>query len=97
MVMALPTTCDSAVLPCFRGCPTFLHRHFPQQSPPSHPLNPSPHSQQQPSACDCSTIPKLQLPATAQGIYLPVQGMYSYAKDCLIPIPFRLPQITVSL
>ena len=97
MVMAPPATCDSAVLPCFHGCPTFLHRHFPPQPPPSHPLDPSLHSQQQPSPCDYSTISKLQLPATAQGIYLPVQAMYGYAKDCLIPIPFRLPQITVSL
>ena len=35
---------DSAVSPCFHGCPAFLHRHFPPQSPPSHALNPSHHS-----------------------------------------------------
>ena len=34
---------------CFHGCPAFLHRHFPPQSPPSHPLDPSLHIQQQPS------------------------------------------------
>ena len=33
-------------------------------SPPSHPLDPSFSSQQQPLHWDCSTIPKLQLPAT---------------------------------
>ena len=64
MVMAPPPTGDSAVLPCFLGCPAFLHRHFPPQSPPSHPLDPSLYSQQHPSPGDCSTIPKLQLPAT---------------------------------
>ena len=63
MVMAPPPTCDSAVLPCFHGCPTFHHRLFPPLYPPSHPLNPSPHSQQQPLPWDCSTIPKLQLPS----------------------------------
>ena len=55
---------DSAVSPCFLGCPPFLHRQFPSQSPPSPSLNPSLHSQQQPSPWDCSTVPKLQLPAT---------------------------------
>ena len=65
MVMASPLMCDSAVLPCFRGCLAFLHWHFPPQSPPSHPLNPSLHSEQQSSPWDCSTIPKLQLQATA--------------------------------
>ena len=56
---------DSAVSPCFGGCPAFLHRNFPPQSPPSYPLNLSLCSQQQPSPWDCSTIPKFQLPATA--------------------------------
>ena len=65
MVIAPPPTCDSVVSPCFHGCLAFLHRHFPPQSPPSHPLDPSLCSQQQPSAWDCSTIPKLQLPAAA--------------------------------
>ena len=44
--------------------PTFLHRHFPPQSPSSHSLDLSLHSQQQPLPWDCSPIPKLQLPAT---------------------------------
>ena len=63
MVMAPPPVSDSAVPPYFHGCLTFLHRHFPPQSPPSHPLDPSLCSQQQPLPWDCSTIPKLQLPA----------------------------------
>ena len=29
MVMAPPPTRASAVVPCFRGCPAFLHRDFP--------------------------------------------------------------------
>ena len=53
---------SSALLPWLPG---FLYRHFPPRSPPSHPLNPSLHSQQQPSPWDCSIIPKLQLPAAA--------------------------------
>ena len=63
--MAPLLTCDSAVLPFSHGCLAFLSRHFPPQSPPSHPLDLSLHSQQQPSPWDCSTIPKLQPSATA--------------------------------
>ena len=65
MVMAPPTTCESAVSSSFHGCLAFFHRHFPPQYPPSHPLNLSLHSQQQqPSSWVCSTILKLQFPAT---------------------------------
>ena len=64
MVMAPSLTCDSAVSPCFHGCPAFLHTNFPSQSPPSPPLDLSLCNQQQPSPWDRSTIPKLQLPAT---------------------------------
>ena len=89
--MAPPPRHDSAVSPCFHGCPAFLHRHFPPLPPPSHPLNPSLCSQEQPSPQDCSTICKLQLPAT-----MPSRGpvMYVCGKDCLSLIPFRLPQIS---
>jgi len=52
-------------IPCFHGCLAFLHRHFPPQSPTSNPLNLSLYDEQQPSPWDCSTIPKLQLPAAA--------------------------------
>ena len=38
IVMAPPP--NSAVSPCFHGCPAFLHRYFPPQSPPLPPLNP---------------------------------------------------------
>ncbi|XP_055444130.1 coiled-coil domain-containing protein 149 isoform X2 [Bubalus kerabau] len=65
VVMAPPPTRDSAISPCFHGCPAFLRSCFPPQSPPSPPPNPSLHSQQQPSPCDPSILPKLQLPAAA--------------------------------
>ena len=94
MVMAPPPTCDSALSPCFHGCLDFLHQQFPLQSPPSHLLNPSHHSQQQPLPWDYSTIHKLQLPATVPSTSIPVQGTYGCSKDCLILIPFRLPQIS---
>ena len=86
---------DSAVSPCFHDYLTFLPRHFQPQSPPSHPLNPSLHSQQQPSHWDCSSIPKLQVLATAPSrgsTSLFVVCMAVERKDCLILIPFWLPQ-----
>ena len=78
LIMAPPSMCDSAVLPCFHGCPVFLHRHFPPQSPPSHPLDLSLCSQQQLSPWDCSTIPELQLPASA-----PSRGPASLSGVCM--------------
>ena len=75
--MVPPPTHDSAVSPCFHGCLVFLHRHFPPQSPPSHPLDLSLHSQQQPSPCDRSTIPKLHLPVAA-----PSRGPASLSGVC---------------
>ena len=47
MVVAVPARCDLTVSPCFHGCLVFSHSHFPPQSPPSHPLDLSQHSQQQ--------------------------------------------------
>ena len=97
--MAPPTLRDSAVSPCFHSCLAFLHRHFPPQSPPSHHLSLSLHSQQQPSLWDRSTIPKLQLPAA-----VPSRGPASLprvcmgcGKDCLILIPFSCHRSVVSL
>ena len=78
MVMAPPPIHDSAVSLCFHGCLAFLHRNFPLRSPPSHPLNLSLHSQQQPSPWDCSTTPKLQLPAT-----VPSRGPSSLSGVCM--------------
>ena len=81
MVMAPPTTCDSAVLPCFQGCPAFFHWHFPPWSPPSHPLNFSLRSQQQPSQPDCSPIPKFQLPAAE-----PSRGPAFLSRVCMASV-----------
>jgi len=81
MVMAPPTTCDSAVLPCFQGCPAFFHWHFPPWSPPSHPLNFSLCSQQQPSPPDCSPIPKFQLPAAE-----PSRGPAFLSRVCMASV-----------
>ena len=78
MVMAPAPTHDSAVLPCFHGCLAFLHRHFPPQSPPSLPLDLSLYSQQQPLSWDCSTIPKLQLPAAVTS-----RGPVSLSRVCM--------------
>ena len=94
MVIAPLPMHDLAVLPCFHGCLVFLHRHFPPRSPPSCPLRTSLHSQQQPSPWDCSTIPKLQLPAAA-----PSRGPASLSRVFMTAawtlklIPFRLPWI----
>ena len=38
--------------------------------------------------------PSVPSHCTFQGICVPVQGMYGCSKDCLILIPFRLPQIS---
>ena len=95
MVMAPCSTHASAVLPCFHGCLAFLHRHFPPQSPPSHPLDPSFCSQQHPLPWDCSTIPNSSSqPLCLPGDLHPCLGMYGCSKGCLNLIPLKLPQIT---
>ena len=72
IVMATPPTYDSEVSLCLYDCLFFLHRHFPPQSPPSHPLRPSSCSQLHTSPWDGSTIPTLQLP-----IAVPSRGLTS--------------------
>ena len=80
---------------CFHGCLAFLHPHFPPRSPPSHPLDLSLRSQQQPSRWDCSIIPKLQLPAAAPSRGpAPLPGVCTAVARTVIFIPFRLPQIS---
>ena len=94
MVVTPPSMRDSAVSPCFPGCLSLLHRHFSPQSPPSHSLNPSLRSKQQPSPWDCSTIAN----SSSQLLYLPGDPcsclMHGYGKGCLSLIPFRLPEIS---
>ena len=88
--------CDSAVLSCFHGCQAFLHRPFPPQSPPSHPRDLSLCSQQQPSP----GVAPQSLNSSSQLLHLlgdlrPCPGyVWGCSKDCLILVPFRLPQIS---
>ena len=85
-------TCDSAESPCFRGCPAFLHRHFPPQSPPSSRSV----SLQSTAALTLGLLhnPQTSGPrhCTFQGTHVHVQGMHGCGKDYLSLIPFRLPQ-----
>ena len=68
MVLVSPPTHHSAVSRFSHGCPAaFLHRYFPTLSSPSHPLDLSLCSQQQPSSWDCSTIPKVPAAAPSRG------------------------------
>ena len=82
-----------ALLPWLPGFPI---QAFPTTISSLTSLDPSLHSQQQPWLLGRSTIPKLQLPAA-----VPTRGPASLSgvcmvsgKDCLILIPFRLPQIS---
>ena len=85
---------DSAVSSCSHGCPAFLHRHFPPQSPPSSRNCLS----QSTAALTLGLLHNPQTPAprhcTFQGTRVPLRGMYGCSKDCLILIPFRLPHIS---
>ena len=97
MVMAPSPTRDSAVSPCFHGCPAFLHRHFEPQSPPSPPLKPFLHSQQQPRP----GIAPQSLNSSSQLLGLPgdlhpcpgTTSLYGCGKNYLTLTPCRLPQI----
>ena len=87
MVMAPPPMHDSAVSPYFHGCRDFLHRHFPPQSPPSHPLHlsavsSSPRPGIAPQSLNSSSQPLRHL------------GYVWLQQGCLILIPFRLPQMS---
>ena len=78
-----------------RWLPGFPPQAFSSQSPPSLPLDPSLHRQQQPSSWDHSTLPKLQLPAP-----VPSRGPTFLSRVCMAAarsvwvFPFRLPQIS---
>ena len=95
MVVAPHSMCDTAVSPCFHDCLTFLQRHFPPQSPPSHPLHQSLHSQQQPSPWDRATVPELQVPAAVLSRRpVPRPGCVWLRQGRRILIPVRPPQIS---
>ena len=96
MMAPLPTH-DSAVSPCFHGCQAFLHRHSPPQSTPCLASSQS-VSPQSTAALTLGSLHNPQTPGLShyafQGTHIPVQGVYGCSKDCLILIPFRLPQIS---
>ena len=97
MVMTPCPMLDSAVWPCFHGFLAFLnsisrHNLLPQFI---SPLSVSPQSL---AALPLGLLHNPYTPApscyTFQGTCIPVQGRYGCSKDCLILIPFRLPQIS---
>ena len=94
MVMAPPPVHDSAVSPCFHGCWAFLHRHFPAQSSPSHSLEPSLHSQQQPVPWIAPQSPNSSSQPLHPPGYLCSCPGYVWMQQGLSLIPFRLPQIS---
>ena len=62
-----PSTCDSAVSPCFHGCLAFLHGDFPPRSPPHIPTS---HL----SAVNISPRPEIvpqSLKSSCQPLHLP--------------------------
>ena len=61
-----------------RWLPGFPPQAFSSQSPPSPPLDPSLHRQQQPSSWDHFTLPKLQLPAP-----VPSRGPAFLSRVCM--------------
>ena len=92
MAMAPPPTHDSAVAPCFQ----VAHQAFPTTIPSlTSPLSISPQS---PTTITLGLLhnPYTPVPSrcTFQGTSIPVWGMYGSGKDCLILIPFTLPQIS---
>ena len=95
MVLAPPSTCDSAVSSCFHGCLAFFHRQFPPQYPPHIPsiclsaVNGSPRPGIAPQSLNPSSQP-LHLPGDQHSC----PGYVWLRKDCLILILFRLPQIS---
>ena len=85
-----PTPHDSAVSRCFLGCLALLHPHFPHiPSIRLSTVNSSPHP---------GVAPQSLTPAPSccpfQGTSVPFWHVYGCSKDCLILIPFRLPQIS---
>ena len=76
--------------------PDFPPQAFPTTIPSFTSLDPTLHSQQQPLHWNCSTIPKLQFPATAPSgdLHSCMAYVWIWHTYHLILIPFRLPQIS---
>ena len=93
MLMAPPPVHDSALLSRLPG--------FPPQAFPttvSSLTSPWSISPQSTATLTLGLLHNSSTPAPScsahQGICLPVWGMYGCGKDCLILIPFRLPQVS---
>ena len=73
----------------------WLHRHLPPHSFLTSPQSVSPQST---AALTLGSLQTPQTPAPSRcalhGTLLPVWGMYGCGKDCLILIPFGLPQVS---
>ena len=98
--MPPPAMYDSAVSVCFHGCLVFLHRHSPLQSHPSLPLRLSPHSEQQTSPWDFSTILCSNSQPSRGPVFLSKVQRTMTRIVCMILISYRLSQtscFTVSL
>ena len=85
MVMAPAPVPDSAVSPCFQDCLAFLLPLLPSVSLST--ANSSPRPGIAPQSLHFSPQPQC-LP----GDLHPCLDTYDCGKDCLLPIPFRLPQ-----
>ena len=68
MVMAPLPMDDSAVSPCFHGCPAFFHRHVPPWSPLPSPRSVSPQS------TAALTLRLLHIPQTPTPSHCTFQG-----------------------
>ena len=99
--MAPAPTHDSALSPYFCGCPASLHGHLPPQASPTtissltSPQSVSSQSTATLAPGSCHT-PQTPAPSSCafQGTCVPVRGTCGCGKDCLILIPFRLPQMS---
>ena len=97
MVMAPPPACDSAVFHCFHDCLVFPPPAFPSMiSSLTSPQSVSPQS----AAALTLGLLHNSLNSSFQTLSLPGDQrscpgyIYGCSKDCLILIPFRLPQIS---
>ena len=78
-------------LSCLHGCLLFLHRQFPPQTPPSHPLGPLPPVNNRPHP-GIAPQSSSQLPAAV--FFLGDLCMAAARIVCVILIPFGLSQIS---
>ena len=94
-VMAPPPTRDSALSPCCRVCLAFLQAFPTTTSSLTSPRSIFPQSI---AALELGLLHSPETPAPSlcpfQEICILARHMYGFGEDCLILIPFRLPQIS---